>query len=263
MPTHVVAIAAIAPVLAGPSVRQEQVNQLALGETAEVLGSEGDYRRVRVDRDGYEGWVNRGYLRGLERADAFGWRDAATAWSMGAVIDLDGHCIPLPLRARVATDSVAVTLPDGRVGVVKSGCVMGADRLAEEARTKSAECWALAQFEGVPYQWGGVTSWGVDCSGLVQTTYAARGVDLPRDSAQQATVGDAVPLDALRPGDLLFFRSESGADHITHVAFYGDGDTLVHSTISCGGVLREPFSAGSRAAALRTRLVAARRYEAR
>jgi hypothetical protein len=263
MTTHVVATAAVAPLLAGPSVRQEQWNQLALGETAALLGEEGDYRRVRLDRDGYEGWINRGYLRMLERREAFAWRDAATTWSMGAVIDIDGHCIPLPLRARVAVEAVAVVLPDGRVGVVKSGCVTGAERLAEEARQMSAECWALAQFEGSPYQWGGVTPWGVDCSGLVQTTYAARGVELPRDSALQSKVGDAVPLDALRPGDLLFFRSESGADAITHVAFYGEDDTLVHSTIACGGVLRESFAPGSRAAALRARLVVARRLEAR
>lgn len=263
MTSHVVATAAVAPLLAGPSVRQEQVNQLALGETAALLGEDGEYRQVRLDRDGYEGWVNRGYLRALDRRAAFAWRDAATAWSMGAVLDIDGHCLPLPLRARVAVDAAAVTLPDGRVGVVKSGCITEGDRLAVEARQQRAECWALTQFEGAPYQWGGVTPWGVDCSGLVQTTYAARGVELPRNSSAQAKVGDPVPLDALAPGDLLFFRSETGSDAITHVAFYGEGDTLVHSTISCGGVLRESFAPGSRAAALRDRLVVARRLEAR
>ena len=67
---------------------------------------------------------------------------------------------------------------------------------------------------------------------------------------------------ARRPGDLLFFRGESG-DRITHVAFAAEEDTLVHSTVACGGVLMEPWLPGSRAAALRDRLVAVRRLEVR
>ena len=68
--------------------------------------------------------------------------------------------------------------------------------------------------------------------------------------------------DAIRPGDLLFFRSE-GASRITHVAFAGEGDTLVHSTVACGGMVQEPWLPGTRAAPLRERLVAARRLEER
>jgi cell wall-associated NlpC family hydrolase len=96
----------------------------------------------------------------------------------------------------------------------------------------------------------------------VQTTFAARGIGLPRDSAQQAGHGASVSLDAIRPGDLLFFRGETGAG-ITHVAFAGEGNTLVHSTLACGGTLVEPWSPGSRAASLRERLVAVRRLEER
>jgi cell wall-associated NlpC family hydrolase len=85
---------------------------------------------------------------------------------------------------------------------------------------------------------------------------------LPRDSAQQVSQGASVSLDAIRPGDLLFFRGEASAA-ITHVAFAGEADTLVHSTLACGGMLVEPWLPGSRAAALRERLVAVRRLEER
>jgi cell wall-associated NlpC family hydrolase len=99
----------------------------------------------------------------------------------------------------------------------------------------------------------------VDCSGLVQTTFLARGLQLPRDAAQQALKGESVELGWHRPGDLLFF-SERG-DRITHVAFAGPGDTLIHATLACGGVILEAWGPGTRAMVLRTQLVAVRRME--
>ena len=71
-----------------------------------------------------------------------------------------------------------------------------------------------------------------------------------------------MPLEEARPGDLLFFRGEAGS-RITHVAFAGEADTLVHSTLACGGMLVESWLPGSRATVLRERLVAVRRMEDR
>jgi cell wall-associated NlpC family hydrolase len=77
----------------------------------------------------------------------------------------------------------------------------------------------------------------------------------------QAGFGVPVPLDRAAPGDLLFFRGEA-SERITHVAFLSDGESVVHSTISCGGAVRESWASGSPARArLEGRLVAARRYE--
>jgi cell wall-associated NlpC family hydrolase len=240
-------------------VRAEQMTQLVLGETASVLETRGDWRRVRTTADNYEGWVHRGYLRELTAPDADAWTAAATAWSEEAEVDVAGTPLRLPLRARVAREGDRVRLPDNRHGHIARGSIRPAAEIAAEAHTVAPEEWAWRRFPGTPYQWGGVTPWGVDCSGLVQTTYAARGIALPRDSSQQVAVGEPVALDAIRPGDLLFFRSESGRDLITHVAFAAANDTLIHSTLACGGVVHEPWSEGTRAATLRERLVAARR----
>jgi hypothetical protein len=233
-----------------------------LGETALVLERSGEWRRICTYADDYGGWVNAGYLSEVEDLAADQWRTKATGWSEGAVVRLRGSQLPLPLRARVVLERDAVRLPDGQQGRVVGGCVREAEDMVSAARAKAPERWAAEHFAGSPYQWGGVTPWGVDCSGLVQTTFAVRGVALPRDSAQQVSHGTSVALDALRPGDLLFFRGETSGS-ITHVAFAGEGDTLVHSTIACGGMLVEPWLPGSRAAALRERLVAVRRLEER
>ena len=258
----VIARAAVAPVLAQPTVRAEQVTQLVLGETALVVERTGEWRRVGTHVDDYDGWIHSGYLTEVEDPVAEDWRSDATGWSEGAVVRIGGSQITLPLRARVVLERDAIRLPDGRRGRLVGGYVRQMSEVVPAARAKAPERWAFEYFLGSPYQWGGVTPWGVDCSGLVQTTFAARGVALPRDSAQQVGHGTSVALDAIQPGDLLFFRGESSAG-ITHVAFAGEADTLVHSALACGGTVVEPWLPGTRAASLRERLVAVRRLEDR
>lgn len=257
-----VARAAVAPVLAQAGVRSEQVTQLILGETAAVIERRGEWFHVCTHADDYDGWIHAGYLAQLDDSAIDDWRSRANGWSEGSVVRVADAQVPLPLRARLVLKDDVVLFPDGRHGRVATGRIRPMNEVVSSSRAKAPERWALEYFQGSPYQWGGLTPWGVDCSGLVQTTFAARGVALPRDSAQQINHGAVVPLDDIRPGDLLFFRSETGSA-ITHVAFAGEADTLVHSALACGGMVVEPWLPGSRAASLRERLVAARRLEQR
>jgi len=260
--TAIIARAALAPMCAEPSLRAEQTNQLVLGETAAVLETAGEWRKVQTGLDRYVGWVHAGYCAEVADDDAEAWRSQAGAWSLGAVVKVGEHRVRLPLRARIVLDGETIRLPDGRPAKVVEGTVAPSAQAVAAARAKAPERWAAEYFAGAPYEWGGVTPCGVDCSGVVQTTFLARGTALPRDSSQQAGCGAPVMLDGIRPGDLLFFRGES-SDRITHVAFAGEADTLVHSTVSLGGMVQEPWLPGSRAAPLRDRLVAVRRLEER
>ncbi|MGH7702553.1 MAG: NlpC/P60 family protein [Gemmatimonadales bacterium] len=258
-PSAVIARAGVVPVLREASLRSEQVTQLVLGETGRVLEVSGDWRRLRIDGDNYEGWAHLGYLIETTASEAEAWRARAGGWSDGAVVQVGRTLARLPLRARVELTGDAVVLPDGRRGRVLAGRVLSHLESVRSARRQPPARWAINLFAGAPYQWGGVTPWGVDCSGLVQTTFAARGAALPRDASQQADLGSPVSPDTVRPGDLLFFGE--GDDRVTHVALAGDDDTLVHSTLSCGGVVQEPWAPGTRAAPLRARLLAVRRLE--
>jgi gamma-D-glutamyl-L-lysine dipeptidyl-peptidase len=258
--SSLIARAGVAPIYREASLRSEQVSQCVLGETAHVLDTQGSWRRVRHDGDRYEGWMHLGYTLEVDAEIAQGWRASATGWSDGAVVrSEDGEIIRLPLRARVGLAGPRIDLPDGRQGVIVAGSVTPYDRVMSRADAISPDLWAWQAFGGTPYQWGGVTPWGVDCSGLVQTTFLARGTVLPRDASQQVQSGAIVPLDEHRQGDLLFF-AENG-DRITHVAFAGPNDTLVHSTVACGGLVMEPWGPGTRAMILRTQLIAVRRVE--
>ena len=174
------------------------------------------------------------------------------------MVQTESGPVRLPLRARCRVNQGTVYLPDGRHGPLLEGSVREMPEVQRAAADRTPDAWAWSAFAGAPYQWGGVTPLGVDCSGMVQTTFAARGVSLPRDAWQQAALGVPVAAGALAPGDLCFFRGEA-TDRISHVALYAGNDAIVHSTVACGSVVRERWAPGCRAAALRERLLSARR----
>lgn len=254
----VVARVSVAPVVRAPSPRAEQVTQLVLGETARILERDGVWRRIQAEADGYEGWVNTGYVLELDPGASARWSAKAEGWSDGAVLRANGSIVRLPVRSRVTLSGRTIGLPDGRRGSLIAGSVRRLADVVRSARLEPPHHWARKVFAGTPYQWGGVTPWGVDCSGLVQTSFRARGIDLPRDASQQIACGTPIPLDRREPGDLLFFVEQpDGA--VAHVALAGEQDSLVHATLSCGGFVEEPWGPGTRAGFLQERLVAVRR----
>lgn len=233
-----VATASVTPMHREPSVRSEQLSQLVLGETARVTDRQGEWVAITGMVDGYQGWVHTGYVRELHPDAAARWLEGA-AWSDGAVIVTPSGPASAPLRARLRRQEDTVWLPDGRQGRVQEGAVADAGFLSESVRKFRPDQWALKKFSGAPYQWGGVTPWGVDCSGLVQTVWLARGVPMPRDAREQAGMGEPVLPGGIEPGDLLFFSETDRSGPITHVAIAGDDDTIVHSTLRRGGVVVE------------------------
>ncbi|SOB58315.1 NLP/P60 protein [Pseudodesulfovibrio profundus] len=85
---------------------------------------------------------------------------------------------------------------------------------------------------GAPYKWGGYTpQMGFDCSGFIWFVYHQHGINLPRVSWQQFGAGKAVAYDALRPGDLLFYRVDKKGKSL-HVAILTDRGTFIHAPSS-------------------------------
>ena len=253
----IVVTAPVAPLLVEPAIRSEQSTQLVLGRTARVLEERGDWHQVQVTSDAYIGWCHSGYCRVLDDEAGAAWIDTADGWSEGATVEQGERMVRVPLGGRVRLSRHGAELPDGTVGRVLGGRIVPAQTVAAEARVVPVDKWLVKFFGGAPYQWGGTTPWGSDCSGMVQCAFAARGVSLPRDSFLQAETGTAVDLAAAHRGDLLFF-SENGHS-VTHVAVLGPDDLLVHCSLSAGGFVVEPWVTGSRAGYLRDIFAAARR----
>lgn len=97
------------------------------------------------------------------------------------------------------------------------------------------------QFVGNPYVWGGTSlTNGADCSGFVLSVYAKYGIYLPHSSRAQANCGRRISTSELKPGDLLFYGSGGG---INHVAMYIGGGQIVHaSTPSTGIIISSAFN---------------------
>ncbi len=94
------------------------------------------------------------------------------------------------------------------------------------------------QMVGVPYQWGGSTPKGFDCSGLVQYAYSNAGLRLPRTAAAQLDASAPLTLENAQAGDLLFFRD---GGHTSHVAIYLGQGRFVHAPSTGGQVSLDSF----------------------
>lgn len=220
----------LAPLMSEPAVSSGQVSQLLRGHQADVLDMDGSWQRLR-GADGYEGWCHAGFVT---RDPPVGDVPLQSAWraerrmSIGCVVGtLSMRELELPLGALLDSDETVVR-----------GIAMN-----HRARARyfapdgdSVVQRATELFAGAPYQWGGVTPWGADCSGFVQTMFALHGTQLPRDAWMQAECGREIASDIvdLEPSDLLFFSDRSDG-RPTHVALSMGGAECAHCSLANGG----------------------------
>lgn len=73
------------------------------------------------------------------------------------------------------------------------------------------------QFKGVKYKYGGTTKKGMDCSGLLYTSFQSEGINIPRRSTDLAKTGDWIDLKEVQPGDLVFFATQKNSRKVNHV----------------------------------------------
>lgn len=156
-----------------------------------------------------------------------------------------------PVRAEPRDDAEQVTqlLPEGPVEVEETRDGWARIRTdyeypgwVRESALSPADPVAVARtYLGAPYEWGGMTERGIDCSGLVHMAYRRTGRVVPRDADQQEAAAQPISQADARPGDLVCF-GEPGQAH--HIAFWLGEGQILHATgrEGVGAVVEEPLA---------------------
>ena len=223
------------------------VSQTLYGTGVQTFESSPGWFHIHT-ADGYTGWVAAADLKILSGASYASKGNAVRVTALSANVyrepDVTKHAPwlelpwesrlePAPETAKNTERWLEVRLVDGQMAWVQRGDISN-----DFTPVSIGEMLQLAhRFIGTTYTWGGVSSFGFDCSGFTQMLERQRGIEMPRDADIQASWSGVVAVERkdLQPGDLLFFGSNPRK--ITHTGIYlGNGDFMHDTTHDHPGV---------------------------
>ncbi|MWB93314.1 SH3 domain-containing protein [Flavobacterium sp. GA093] len=217
---------AIAPIRFEPSDRSEIVTQLLFGEHIEILERQNQWARIKIQFDGYEGWMDSKQYQLISEANYNQLSNEAiilNADLIDYITSPDNLLLPIPLGASLSflNNSEINTKNFEFEGTRTSGI-----------KPKSALITTAYMYLHAPYLWGGKTPFGIDCSGFTQMVYKLNGYKLTRDASTQALEGEPLSfIEESEAGDLAFFDNEEG--RITHVGIIMENNYIIHA---CGKI---------------------------
>jgi cell wall-associated NlpC family hydrolase len=212
-------VAASAPLRRSPQVDAPLETEALFGETVTVYDESEGWAWAQLERDQYVGYLPEAVL-GAPSAPTH--RVAALRTHA-----YPGPAIKLPPRMALSLGAqLTIVRQDGDFSVSDDGLYLWSRSVAELSANEPDWVAVAERFIETPYLWGGRTSEGIDCSGLVQTALTAGGIVSPRDSdMQEAMLGEPVAIDdpsaPLARGDLIFWKG--------HVGIMRDPAALVHA----------------------------------
>ncbi|MBN1398607.1 MAG: C40 family peptidase [Bacteroidetes bacterium] len=234
-----------------PHKPEELTTQVLMGTVTVLLKKSGGYYFIRMP-DGYLGWIDTSSVYPVDQNILDFWNTSpkviVVKLECAVHASPDSNSIPLfytvagcvLLNTGYDNGWTAVKLADGRTGFIQGLFIQDYDEwknsrsLTGENLEKTAK-----ELLGIPYIWGGTSIKGMDCSGFTKIVYRMNGVELHRDSDQQAEQGIPVNpgknFENLQKGDLLFFTSgkkEKQAKNITHVGLSLGKGLFIHSSMS-------------------------------
>lgn len=211
----------VSPIRAEATDRSEMVSQLLFGEKVWIEEMQKSWWKIKTFYDDYEGWVDPKQLLEITQKEFDEMNsDIFTSELFNLAIE----------NEQPYTLTIGAVLSNYQNGIIRLGNksfdYLGEFTTGKKSKSKAVEVANL--YLNTPYLWGGKSSFGIDCSGLVQQVYKLCGYRLPRDAYQQAKCGEMLNfLEEAEPGDLAFFDNEDG--RIIHVGIIMEGNKIIHS----------------------------------
>ncbi len=217
--------------------------QLLYGEPVIVEEVQGDWAKIiavwqatQKDERGYPGWVPLVQLKEAKPIHAQGF--ARVTSGKAQLWHTDGSpSIVLPFNVMLpcigeSGDYLRVCTPDGEALLLNRDVELASSIHQFERIPASAAVDKGLAFLDLPYFWGGMSSYGYDCSGFTYSMLKACGYTIPRDANDQARSGEEISMEnpeLWEKGDLLFFANDEGRGNVRHVGFYYGEGLLLHS----------------------------------
>src|ERR1700730_12935684 len=213
-------VEALAPMREAPALDAMLLTQALKGERVTIYDRNGEgFSWGQLNSDGYVGWLPDSALAKPAAVPTHKVTALRTFAFPAASIKLP------PVETLSMGASVTVARNDGAFAVTREGWYLPRRHIGGFEATENDFVAVAEKFVGTPYLWGGKSSLGVDCSGLVQISLNAAGLGCPRDSdMQQDVLGrelSPAEMKRLRRGDLIFWKG--------HVAIARDATTIVHA----------------------------------
>ncbi|MCL6266385.1 C40 family peptidase [Flagellimonas myxillae] len=207
----------IVPIRTNPDDTTEMVSQLLYGEHFKVLEIRKKWSRIRVAYDSYEGWVSNNQFCWISEEDhqkLEGSKPDLASDIVSHICTSDGMLLPVLLGSVISITDILQHTFEGQL-------VNGQQSKANLVET------ALL-YLNTPYQWGGKSPFGIDCSGLTQMVYKINGYSLKRDAEEQSGQGEPLSfIEESEPGDLAFFDNNEGV--IDHVGIILKDNYIIHA----------------------------------
>ncbi|KUJ57251.1 C40 family peptidase [Chryseobacterium aquaticum] len=202
-----ICVVTVAPVRAENSDRAEIVTEILFGESADILEVNKNWTKIKMHYDGYEGWMDTKQIKHVTDEHLTNRKVTLITENFASIMTNDGRTL-LSMGSEVEYAAVA-------------------SRRSHNLRESIAL--TAKEFLNVPYLWGGKSFFAVDCSGFVQLVFKIHNIKLPRDTYQQAEVGEVLSfVEESQPGDLAFFENSEGK--IIHVGIMLENQKIIHAS---------------------------------
>lgn len=210
-----------------PNDRAEQTTQLLFGDHYEVLSTSTDSKwiYIKIFADSYEGWIDYKQHHAIT-PDYF---DQINHANFKITIDLASGILYKKIPLTILLGSI-VPISNSELFKMEEQFAFNGEAKSLGQKREFEFLKSIAQkYLHAPYQWGGKSPFGIDCSGFTQMVYKISGYHISRDAHQQAICGKEVAgLDQALPGDLAYFYGSNG--NIGHVGILLEDEKIIHAS---------------------------------